>query len=114
MYAGGSDLHKNLNMLYSAFSKLPKNILSSHQLVMVGEGLKHEEKTHRRKLKKIGINDNVVFTGHVRGRRIGNAVQFVRSYLFFLQSTKALGFHRLKPWRAGLQYWLQIHQAFLK
>jgi len=39
MYAGGSDLHKNLDLLYSAFSKLPIDILHSYQLVMVGEGL---------------------------------------------------------------------------
>jgi len=65
MYAGGSDLHKNLDTLYTAFSKLPKNILSSYQLVMVGEGLKYEENSHRNKLKKLGIDRNVVFTGHV-------------------------------------------------
>ena len=65
MYAGGTDLHKNLDSLYSAFSKLPKNILCSYQLVMVGEGLKLEEIHHRNKLRKLGISDNVVFTGHV-------------------------------------------------
>jgi glycosyltransferase involved in cell wall biosynthesis len=65
MYAGGTDLHKNLDLLYSAFSKLPKNILCSHQLVMVGEGLKREENRHRNQLRKMGINDNVIFTGQV-------------------------------------------------
>ncbi len=65
MYAGGFDLHKNLENLYSAFSKLPQNILQIHQLVMVGEGLKHEEGNHRSKLKKLGISDNVIFTGYV-------------------------------------------------
>jgi len=65
MYAGGSDLHKNLDRLYSAFSKLSKNILCSHKLLMVGEGLKRVEKYHRNKLKKLGIDDNVVFTGRV-------------------------------------------------
>jgi glycosyltransferase involved in cell wall biosynthesis len=65
MYAGGSDLHKNLDLLYSAFSKLQKDVLSSYQLVMVGEGVKHEEKTHRQKLKTLGISDNVIFAGHV-------------------------------------------------
>ena len=55
MYAGGSDLHKNLDTLYSAFSKLPKNILQSYQLVMVGEGLKMKRIRHRNKLKKMGI-----------------------------------------------------------
>ena len=64
MYAGGSDLHKNLDTLYSAFAKLPKEILRSYQLVMVGVGLKHQE-NHRNKLKKLGISDNVIFTGHV-------------------------------------------------
>ncbi len=65
MYAGGLNLHKNLDILYSAFSKLPENILRTHQLVMVGGELKHEETFHRNKLRKMGINDNVVFTGHV-------------------------------------------------
>jgi glycosyltransferase involved in cell wall biosynthesis len=65
MYAGGADLHKNLDMLYSAFSKLPRNILCSHQLVLVGEGLKREENLHRNTLRKRGIIDNVVFTGYV-------------------------------------------------
>ena len=27
--------------------------------------MKHEEEIHRKKLKKLGINENVVFTGHV-------------------------------------------------
>lgn len=65
MYAGGLDLHKNLDKFYSAFSKLPKNILRSYQLVMVGKELKHEEISHRNKLSKLGISDNVVFTGYV-------------------------------------------------
>jgi len=65
MYAGGSDLHKNLDTLYSAFSKLPKDILRSHQLVMVGHELKKDADLHRNKFKKLGIIDNVVFTGHV-------------------------------------------------
>ena len=65
MYAGGSDLHKNLDTLYSAFSKLPKNILRSYQLVMVGEGPKHEMDRHRNKLRNIGISENVIFVGQV-------------------------------------------------
>lgn len=65
MYAGGDDLHKNLDALYSAFSQLPKEILSSYQLVMVGGELKHEEKRHRNKLRKMGISNSVVFTGQV-------------------------------------------------
>ena len=64
MYAGGSDLHKNLDILYSSFAKIQKEMLCSYQLVMVGVGLKHQE-NHRNKLKKLGISDNVIFTGHV-------------------------------------------------
>lgn len=65
MYAGGSDRHKNLDLLYSAFSKLPKIILDEYILVMVGDGTKYEEALHRSKLKKLGINDNVIFTGQL-------------------------------------------------
>ncbi len=65
MYAGGSDLHKNLDALYSAFSKLPQNILCSHQLVMVGEGPKREQNRYHNKLKKMGVSDNVIFVGQV-------------------------------------------------
>jgi len=65
MYVGGSDRHKNLDTLYSAFSKLPKQILASHQLVMVGEGVKYKEDRYRRELSKMGINDRVVFTGQI-------------------------------------------------
>jgi glycosyltransferase involved in cell wall biosynthesis len=65
MYAGGHDMHKNLDMLYSAFSKLPKDILHSYQLVMVGEGLKQDADLQRNRLKMMGISDKVVFTGHV-------------------------------------------------
>ena len=65
MYDGGSDLHKNLDILYSAFSKLPKDILRSYQLVMVGQELKKDADLHRNKLRKLGIVDNVVFTDHV-------------------------------------------------
>lgn len=65
MYAGGLNLHKNLDRLYSAFSKLPENVLRTCQLVMVGGELKHEEESHRSKLKRLGVSDNVVFTGHV-------------------------------------------------
>ncbi|MHC1686994.1 MAG: glycosyltransferase family 4 protein [Methanothrix sp.] len=65
MYAGGHDLHKNLDTLYSAFSKMPKDVSCRYQLVMVGAGIKLEEKFNRNKLEKMGINNNVVFTGHV-------------------------------------------------
>jgi len=65
MYAGGTDLHKNLGTLYSAFSKLPENILQTYRLVMVGDGFKNSEDRQRNKLIKLGINDSVVFTGHV-------------------------------------------------
>ncbi|HWQ19996.1 MAG TPA: glycosyltransferase family 1 protein [Methanotrichaceae archaeon] len=64
MYVGGSDAHKNLDALYTAFSKLPKEILRSHKLVMVGRGLK-EDTNHHNILKRPGIGSNVIFTGHV-------------------------------------------------
>jgi glycosyltransferase involved in cell wall biosynthesis len=70
MYAGGSDLHKNLDTLYSAFSKMSKDILQSHQLVMVGEGLKLIEKTHCDKLRRLSISDNVLFVGHVDDKEL--------------------------------------------
>ncbi|MBW2647028.1 MAG: glycosyltransferase family 4 protein [Deltaproteobacteria bacterium] len=70
MYVGGSDLHKNLDTLYSAFSKLPKNILSSHQLVMIGGEVKREEYHHHDKRRKLGISDKVVFTGHVDDKEL--------------------------------------------
>ena len=65
MYAGGSDLHKNLDTLYHAFSKLPNYIRSKFQLVMVGEGVKYFEEKYRNTLMKLGINDRVIFTGQV-------------------------------------------------
>ena len=70
MYAGGTDLHKNLDRLYSAWSILQKDILGSYQLVMVGDGLKREEIHLRNKLRKLGISDNVVFTGHVNDEEL--------------------------------------------
>lgn len=70
MYTGGSDLHKNLDKLYSAFSIMPKDISNRYQLVMVGENLKYREVEHRNKLKKMGINDKVVFTGHVEDNEL--------------------------------------------
>lgn len=65
MYVGGSDLHKNLDTLYSAFSKLPKRIKDSYKLLMVGEALKRDELNQRTKLKKLGISKNVVFSAYV-------------------------------------------------
>jgi len=64
MYVGGSDVHKNLDALYTAFLKLPKDTLGSYQLVMVGRGLK-EDTNHHNILKRPGIGSNIVFTGQV-------------------------------------------------
>lgn len=65
MYAGGNDLHKNLDILYTAFSKISVDILLSHQLVLVGGALKDEGSHYRKRFKKLGINDNVVFVGNI-------------------------------------------------
>ena len=65
MYVGGTDLNKNLDRLFSAFSKLPKSILDSYQLVMVGGGLKHEESNYKKNIRTLGIEDKVLFPGYV-------------------------------------------------
>jgi len=65
MYVGGTDLCKNLDRLFSSFSKLPKSILDSYQLVMVGGGFKHQEIYYRKKIEDFDIKDQVVFTGQV-------------------------------------------------
>jgi glycosyltransferase involved in cell wall biosynthesis len=65
MYVGGTDTNKNLDRLFSAFSKLPKSILDSYQLLMVGMSFKHEQEIFQKKLKKLGIDDKVVFPGYV-------------------------------------------------
>ncbi|ACS87040.1 glycosyltransferase family 4 protein [Musicola paradisiaca] len=65
LYSGGGDAHKNLDSLYKAFSLLPNEIKENYQLVMVGKELGSEQQVHRAMLTKLGINDNVVFTGFV-------------------------------------------------
>jgi glycosyltransferase involved in cell wall biosynthesis len=70
MYAGGSDSFKNLDTLYSAFSKLPKDVLRSHQLVIVGEGHERRGNHQRNKLEKLGISGNVVFVGRVEDEEL--------------------------------------------
>lgn len=65
MYTGGHNLHKNLNALFSAFSKIPENISQNYQLVMVGECFKYEEENYRSQLKKFRISKNVVFPGQL-------------------------------------------------
>ena len=70
MYVGGTDLNKNLDRLFSAFSELPKTILNSYQFLMVGGGFKLEESSFRKKIKKLGINDKVVFPGQVNDEEL--------------------------------------------
>jgi glycosyltransferase involved in cell wall biosynthesis len=79
---GGSDSHKNLNILYSAFSRLPRTILLSYQLVIVGDGFKREEKNQRKKLRKLGINDNVVFTGRLDDEELAMLYNSCNLFIF--------------------------------
>ncbi|WP_033570727.1 glycosyltransferase family 4 protein [Dickeya undicola] len=65
LYSGGSDAHKNLGGLYKAFSLLPDEIRENYQLVMVGKELGNDQLIHRATLAKLGINENVVFTGFI-------------------------------------------------
>jgi glycosyltransferase involved in cell wall biosynthesis len=65
MYTGGHNPHKNLDVLYSAFSKISKNTLSKYQLVMVGEDLRRDEINCCNRLRKLGISKDVVFPGHL-------------------------------------------------
>lgn len=65
LYTGGCDEHKNLQRLYKAFSKLPSEIANGRQLVMVGKELWNEAAGHRKILRDLGIEDQVIFTGFV-------------------------------------------------
>jgi len=65
MYVGETGLNKNLDRLLSAFSKLPKSILNSYELVMVGRDPKHEKSNYQKQLEDLSIEDRVIFTGQV-------------------------------------------------
>lgn len=65
IYAGGADFHKNLVRLYEAYSKIPILIRKEYQLVMVGREIKREEALHLEKLKKLGIEQDIIFAGYV-------------------------------------------------
>lgn len=65
LYVGGADEHKNLTRLYEAFSKLPPNILSNYELVMVGKELKSSETKERYVAKKFNIDHKINFPDFV-------------------------------------------------
>lgn len=65
IYAGGADFHKNLDRLYEAYSFLPASIRKNHQLVMIGREIQREWQFHTQKLKKFGIENEVIFAGYV-------------------------------------------------
>lgn len=82
MYVGGTDLHKNLDALYSAFSQLPKYLLNSYELVMVGENFKREERALHKKFKKLGIDDKVIFTGQVGNKELAMLYNLCDLFVF--------------------------------
>lgn len=60
LYIGGNDFRKNMDGALRIFSKLPKNIISSHQLVFNDVG---DEAAFRDKARRLGLSDSdiVVF-----------------------------------------------------
>jgi len=64
LYTGGTNPHKNLDNLYSAFSRLPKNIREEYFLIIAGKTPSNFENIILF-LDKQGITKNVFFTGYV-------------------------------------------------
>lgn len=65
LYAGGSDIHKNLDRMLEAFARLPMSVRDSHQLLLVGKEPKSNAARHLRKLECLGIDDHVIFAGYI-------------------------------------------------
>lgn len=82
IYAGGADFHKNLDRLYEAYSKIPSAIREGHMLVMVGKEIKREEASHVQKLKRLGIERDVVFAGYVTDGDLTLLYALCRAFVF--------------------------------
>ncbi len=64
LYTGGTNPHKNLNNLYVAFSQLPDEIRKQYTLVVAGKEPSNFDDIILY-LKKLNINDNILFTGYI-------------------------------------------------
>jgi glycosyltransferase involved in cell wall biosynthesis len=65
MYTGGVDYRKNIEKLIEAFSLMNKNLIDSHNLVIVCKMLDNEVQHYRRFTDKYGVTDKVIFTKYV-------------------------------------------------
>jgi glycosyltransferase involved in cell wall biosynthesis len=85
LYVGGSDLHKNLAGLVSAFGLLPAATQATHQLVLAGEGVARDARLAA-KVAALGIAERVLYTGRVLDEHLstlyGNCAAFVFPSLF--------------------------------
>jgi glycosyltransferase involved in cell wall biosynthesis len=66
LYTGGMDWRKNISGLLEAYAGLPDELRRRHRLVIVGRlGLDDPHGPFPATVRRLGISDRVVFTGHV-------------------------------------------------
>jgi len=64
LYAGGAELHKNLERLLNAYARLPADLREKHALVLAGKTSWGHERL-REKAMAMGLGENTIFPGYV-------------------------------------------------
>ncbi|MDD2357137.1 MAG: glycosyltransferase family 1 protein [Thiovulaceae bacterium] len=82
IYAGGADFHKNLDRLYEAYSLLSPTLRKDHQLVMIGREIQREKQFHTQKLKKFGVENEVIFAGYVNDEDLALLYNCCSAFVF--------------------------------
>jgi glycosyltransferase involved in cell wall biosynthesis len=82
LYAGGNDQHKDLIILYKAYAELSDELKSDVGLLLIGKELKAEEILIRHQLTKLGVNNNVIFTGIVSDADLVAAYNLADLFVF--------------------------------
>lgn len=64
LYAGGTDIHKNIFSLYAAYASLPRELKAEYQLVLLGRDFDNHRAEQEKLVEMFGILEQVVFIGY--------------------------------------------------
>jgi len=82
LYIGGMDLRKNVWGLLEAYADLPNELQAAHQLVVVCALTAPERRRVRQRLKELGVESRVYFTGYLPDEDVVRLCQTAHLFVF--------------------------------
>ncbi|UFS57736.1 glycosyltransferase [Subtercola endophyticus] len=82
LYTGGIDHRKNIEGLLEAFSLVPRELRAAHQLVVVCRVTKETKKYLHTLAARLGILDDILFTGFVSSEHLLELSQSAHLFVF--------------------------------